>query len=96
MFIIIENTFICMIFLSYQFFASCIKNTNTFLFAACCYFFVESMDGMERMDVKSVSKEMGATKLSYSSSIPTIKPLATTNTGLLFLCFWLISTIFFF
>lgn len=43
--------------------------------------FVESMDSLERMDVKAATKETGGSKLAYSSSIPTIKPLAT-NTGI--------------
>lgn len=44
--------------------------------------FIESMDNLERMDVRSDSnKESGGSKLAYSSSIPTIKPLAT-NTGI--------------
>lgn len=57
------------------------------LFIACCYqklnFFVESMDSLERMDIKNDTKETSGSKLAYSSNVPTIKPLAT-STGIVF------------
>lgn len=39
------------------------------------------MAGLERIDVQNEMKERGGSKLTYSSSIPTIKPLAA-NTGI--------------
>lgn len=41
------------------------------------FVFVESMDSLQRMDVQNVSKEVGRSKLTYSSNIPAIKPLVT-------------------
>lgn len=51
------------------------------------------MDSLERMDVQNVSKEVGRSKLTYSSNIPAIKPVVTLP-GIVLIYFFVIYLIF--
>lgn len=47
------------------------------------------MESLERMDVQNVSKEVGRSKITFSSNIPAIKPLITLP-GIIFTYFYML------